>query len=339
MLDSVKEGKVNVVIDGQFGSTGKGLLSSYVSVNNHIDICVTNGSPNAGHTFYWGGKKCIVKHLPVSGVMHKRSVIYLCAGAIINPKIFLTELQKYNVPEDRVFVHPRAAVITREDIAREHVGACVSLSSTQNGVGSALARKIMREAVLAEKHPVLTRFVREFDLEFLLEQGCTLLIEVPQGVDLSINSGLAYPYCTSREITVSQALSDIGVHPSYLGTVYMTIRTFPIRVGNLKNDSGKEVGESGPFYPDSKELTWEDIGVKPEYTTNTKRIRRVATFSKAQYKKALRLLRPDYILLNFANYLNQTSLKQMLEELPEVTHVGFGPTVDDVKTVKEVTAI
>ena len=88
----LQSGKLNIIIDGQFGSTGKGVLSSYVAANNHIDLAITNGSPNAGHTFYYNNKKYIVKHLPVSAVINKRSTIYLCAGSIINPDILLKEI-------------------------------------------------------------------------------------------------------------------------------------------------------------------------------------------------------------------------------------------------------
>jgi hypothetical protein len=41
---SLIPGKFNIIIDGQFGSTGKGLLSNYISVFNHIDIAVSNAS-------------------------------------------------------------------------------------------------------------------------------------------------------------------------------------------------------------------------------------------------------------------------------------------------------
>ena len=77
---SLSSGKFNILIDGQFGSTGKGLLANYIGMFNHIDIAVSNASSNAGHTFYnTDGKKIIVKHLPVSGIINKRSLIYLCA--------------------------------------------------------------------------------------------------------------------------------------------------------------------------------------------------------------------------------------------------------------------
>ena len=126
------------------------------------------------------------------------------------------------------------------------------------------------------------------------------------------------------------ALSDAGLHPSYLGNVMVCIRTYPIRVGNII-ENGKMVGYSGPFYDDSTEITWNDIGVEPEYTTNTKRMRRVCTFSMKQYQKMKRLLRPTHIFLNFVNYLSDIELDNMLDLLPEVTHLGFGCRIKDIQ--------
>jgi len=325
--------KLNILLGGQFGSEGKGLVGSYLGASNHIDIAVTNAAPNAGHTIYWQGRKLITKHLPVAGVMQPRSTIYLCAGAIINPDILFEEMALCDVDPDRVCISPNAAVITPQDVADESVGAAVKISSTQNGVGKALQRKINRSALLAKDCAKLVPMVRDIGLPFLLAQGCTALMEVPQGLGLGINSGF-YPHCTSRDISVSQALNDAGLHPKWLGKVIVCTRTYPIRVGNLQDSAGTDVGYSGPFYSDSVETSWEALGLEKEYTTRTNRVRRVAAFSMQQYKDMLQALCPDYLVLNFANYLSLSALKSLLLTLPEVTHLGFGPSPEDVVPVQ-----
>lgn len=326
----ITPGRLSIIIDGQFGSTGKGLIASYVG-QNPVDITITNSSPNAGHTFYTD-KKNVTKHLPVTGLLNKKSIIYLCAGTIIDPHILLGELKRFNVRKERVYIHPRCAVIEKEDLAYEKNGPVKKIASTRSGVGSALARKINRSARLAKDNPLLKGMVRKLNVSSLLQMGKTAVMEVPQGFDLSINSGLSYPHCTSREVTVTSALSDVQVHPDYLGSVLVCIRTYPIRVGHIV-ENGKIVGDSGPFYSDSVETSWKEIGVDPEYTTNTKRIRRVATFSLTQYKRMLEAFKPTHVFLNFANYLSKTALKELLNKLPEVTHVCYGPRVKDVVPV------
>lgn len=320
---------MDVIIDGQFGSTGKGLLAGYIANTNHYDIFVSSLSPNAGHTYRErGGYRVMVKQLPVGGVLNKRSQIYLTAGSIISPAALLQEMEAYDVDPDRVRIHPAAAVVEDTDIAfeRDPASAVAAISTTASGTGSALARKILREAVLAGGHPLLAPMCTPFDLAGYLDEGCTALMETAQGVSLGINAGF-YPHCTSRDISPSQALSDARLHPRYLGRVYLSLRTYPIRVG----------GPSGPFYDDSTETSWEALRQVPERTTVTNRIRRVATFSATQFRDALKLCRPDVVFLNFYNYT--TTLREMrsftdlLQGLDIL--VGTGACVEDIYDLKD----
>ena len=324
MIELAK-GRVNILLDGQFGSTGKGLFAEYISKHNRIDIAITNAGPNAGHTFCYNDVKAVTKLLPVTGILNPNSIIYISRGALINIPLLFSELEFFNVDLDRVYIHPQTTVITNADVVMEKMthSSFASISSTQNGVGNALSRKIVRASKVAKDYPELKRFIMDYDLESSLEDGDTAFMEVPQGFSLSLNSNF-YPYCTSRDINVSSALNDCDVHPVYLGKVTTCIRTFPIRVGNLPE------GYSGDFYYGSTETTWEALGLPVEYATNTHRIRRVATFSHRQYKDMLRKLRPDFIFLNFCNYLDRGSLDNLLALLPEVTHLGFGSKTSNI---------
>src|SRR6056297_1491414 len=112
-----KKSKFNIIIDGQFGSTGKGLLSGYLSSTEDFDIFASNLSPNAGHTFVdCYDKKIVTKQLPIGGILNKRSTIYLTSGSIINPDILLDEVKKFNVDMDRICIHPRAAIVEKDNI-------------------------------------------------------------------------------------------------------------------------------------------------------------------------------------------------------------------------------
>lgn len=223
----VVPGMLSIIIDGQFGACGKGLGASYVGASEFVEIAVTNAAPNAGHSFHDAyGRKRIAHHLPVTGLADDRSLKYLSAGSIIDPEMFLAEIRALDVDPATVFVHPRAAVITPEDVALEKNGAsgAARIGSTQKGVGAALARKVRREARLAADHPALAPYVRAIDLSDLLGQGLSAVMEVPQGFGLSLNSGYAYPHCTGREITVSAALADAQLHPAWLGRTLMVVR-------------------------------------------------------------------------------------------------------------------
>ncbi len=356
----LRAGRLNITLDGQFGSTGKGLLNAYIALTaaQKPDICISNAAPNAGHTYVdpASGDKRTTFHLPVSGVLCPDSLIYLCAASIIDPDLLAREIADFAIDPARIIIHPRAAILLPEHAAREMDGASgtTTLASTRKGVGAALADKIARHAgprTAAQYYSGHSHgfSIRTLDLDHDLLRGMTALMEVPQGFGLSINHGLSYPHCTSRDLTVAAALNDAGVHPAHLGHVTVSLRTFPIRVGNITDDRGLEIGHSGPFYHDSVELGWDDLGVMPERTTVTKRIRRIATFSQHQYADMLRQLRPDTVLLNFCNYLRSVQETQDLLDAMRITEkhcgvspahlYGLGPACGDIHAVSDAQAL
>ena len=332
-------GKVSVIIDGQFGSTGKGLAASRIAFDNHYDIAIASLSPNAGHTFYDSDmNKYVTKSLPVTGILSKRCQIYLSSDAVIDPDILFDEIKKFDIDPARIAIHPRAAIITKDSKLEEQKSNGVKIiASTQSGTGAARASKIMRNGVLAENYEPLKEFVCKLDMQYYLQQGCSAVVETGQGVDLGLNHGLAYPYCTSRDPHPSYILGELSLHPKYFGKSLVVFRTFPIRVGNII-ENGKEVGYSGPFWDDSKEIDFSDIGVPDEYTTVTKRKRRIATFSMKQYVNTLNIIEPDYILLNFINYYYSDFKKfkiQFTKGIRKPTHMAYGPYPWDVVDYNE----
>jgi adenylosuccinate synthase len=330
-----QHGKAAVIIDGQFGSTGKGLIAGYLADKNDCQIATTNASANAGHTTIIGKRKIVTFHMPTFAVINDRCRAYLNAGAIINPDLLLQEIEEFNM-HDRLVIHPRAAVILPEHVEAEYAAdsAQTKLASTRKGVGTALAAKVLRKTTLAGDIPSLRPWIGKIDVGHELDFGKRVVVEIPQGFSLGINSGLAYPHCTSRDVTVMQGMADALIHPSYLGEVMMSLRTFPIRVGNVVED-GKQIGWSGPCYHDQEEVTFEDLGVAPELTTVTKRVRRIFTWSNDQYCEAYDVNKPGLVFLNFVNYLKSAEeLRMLINRMEQVgrgpTHFGTGPDVKDV---------
>lgn len=329
----LKKGRVNILIDGQFGSTGKGLFAGFIANRDRgqITLAASNAGPNAGHTYIDHTRKIVAYHLPIAGII-TGAPMHLCAGAVIDPVKLRQEMEEYHIPEKQVSIHRRAAVVMPEDEEYEKSdgSAQTRLASTRKGVGRALARKVMREGALASECPLLQPFIGIFEME-----DQTVFMEVPQGMDLSLNYGLAYPHCTSREVSVSQALSDMGLHPIHLGHVFMTLRTLPIRVGNIGDYS------SGPCWPDQEELSWESVGVEPELTTVTKRPRRIFSWSKMQMRAAMQRARPNYVFLNFAQYVPRFNLENMINQITRAAedfeidlkkiYTGWGPKDSDVR--------
>lgn len=346
-----EKGKAAVIIGGQFGSEGKGLAAAWLSLESadqRIDIATTNAGAQAGHTTkFHDGTGFVCFHLPTTGVMRRGTGVlsYVNAGSIIDPDALDAEMKACNMDVSEVFIHPRAAIITdRNRLAeRDPKSSTAKTASTQKGVGHAIADKIMRRAELAGDCKALHNYqVHAIDLNDQLMQGRSIIVEVPQGTDLSINNGGFYPYTTSRDCWVASGLNDAGIHPSFLGQVAMVVRTFPIRVGNLFNEMQEQIGTSGPFYADSTELDWEKDfpGIEPERTTVTKRVRRIASWSDQQYAHGLRLNRPTIVFVNFLNYLqdgnaflaHMNAMQEVEDELgikPKRVF-SFGPCPEDV---------
>jgi adenylosuccinate synthase len=326
----VQSGGASVIVGGQFGSEAKGLAAAIVARqalglqrNDFPVICTTNAGAQAGHTtILEDGTKFVCYHLPTIGVMNPQTSIYLNAGSIIDYALLDREIKSVahatgegsDALRGRIFVHPNAAVISDGHRQAEagtdaRGGPTTYLGSTMKGVGAALAAKIMRQPCTVAKQALpsgLVRAVKELDLNLQMLQGAAVTIEIPQGTGLSINASSYYPYCTSRDCWVGAGLTDAGIHPNYLREVLMVQRTFPIRVGHIYDQTGQRIGDSGPFAFDSEELNWEKDfpGVVPERTTVTQRVRRIATWSSAQYAHAFALNLPTIVLTTFINYLN-----------------------------------
>ncbi len=303
---------VNVLIDGQFGSTGKGKLSAYLAGRSDVVWNTADFAPNAGHTVVIDGKKFITKTIP-SGFVNRDARLFLTSASTINVDTLLKEVEMladYNVAH-RLSIHPTAGVVTPEDIAEEQQ-TMQGIASTMTGGGAALRRKIARKALVAKDIPALAQWVNDRTQDILISarRGATVLAESAQGFDLSLNHGLQYPYTTSRDVTTSNVLANLGAPPQLMARCWASMRTFPIRVGHLVVD-GQKQGDSGPYYPDQKELTWDEVAavtgspdVKPELTTVTKRVRRVFTWSGMQWAKFLQVCQPTDVFLNFTNYLD-----------------------------------
>ena len=362
-----KKGKASFLLGGQWGSEGKGAAAAFTAVHlaerrEMFDVVTTNAGAQAGHTSTHEGKTKVVFHLPTvalyppmdaHGIERVQPLTYLNAGSIIDPIGLLKELDENPGVACNFAIHPNAAVITEEcrEAEMRDDSAQTKIASTRKGVGEALSRKILRSGMVAKDHPVLSRWVRRVDLNDHMLRGDSVLVEVPQGHSLSID-GLFYPHTTSRNCTVAAAMSDAGIHPQFYHQSMMVIRTFPIRVGAITIDDGtgldpnERIYSSGGHYPDQREITWDELGVKAEITTVTKRVRRVFTFSEIQVAEALAQTRPAVIYITFMDYLpNRELARTVVDRVRKlcakngsmsIRHDGpeiltqWGPTTEDV---------
>jgi len=328
----------DLILDCQFGSTGKGLFASHLAARKNPDTIAYAPSPNAGHTFYLRGKKYIHKMLPSGISSAGLKTIVLGPGSLLDLDRLFIELM--DIPFTvRICVHRNAAIVLDRHRAAEAKGGTAP-GSTRAGVGAAQANRILRQPgnnnLVGENqdHRVFDHVdvVDTPEMQQIYFNSKQLLIESCQGYSLSVLHGF-YPHCTSRDVTTASILADCGVPYGHRLTVYGTFRTYPIRVAN-RPESGEY---SGPAFIDGPETSFEAIGQPIELTTVTKLPRRIFEWSQMQAIEACAQNHVDVAFLNFAQYCTSfDELVHIWESLNETTLVGFlgfGPKSEDVLRV------
>jgi adenylosuccinate synthase len=314
----IQKGKANIIIGGQWGSEGKGKLAGWLYHKYpEISIAVSDFTPNTGHTYVdENGKAFVSKIIPIGMAFESVKTIIIGPHAVFSINRFHEELQMFRNAGGRntkVLIHPMASVLTAKNIADE-ARTLNAIASTMQGSAAAQIAKIMRNPKLchfAKDDTYLRSMITDThcNLQYQLRAGATVLIETGQGFDLGLNHGHEWPYVTGRDCMIGRWLDSAGVHPKQLGSITVALRTYPIRVGNT------EGGYSGPWHVDQNEMSWESLSsyigrdVK-EYTTVTKRVRRLFTWSDSQVRRMCLMIKPDYAFLNFVNYLRGDEVDQ-----------------------------
>lgn len=345
--------RIDVVLDLQYGSTGKGLLVGWLAARRKYDTIVTTWAPNAGHTLIDDtGRKFVHTQLALGIVSPLCKRILLGPGSVIDPVKLLEEINSCNdliqANGISIAIHPHAAVVRDEHRERESTNPG-SIGSTRKGVGAALADRISRglNANVAKNEALLEQYVvTPAQYQRFLQQSCAVLVEGAQGYSLSMYHGF-YPYTTSRDVSTWQILADAGISFSDARTaifeVYGTARTYPIRVAHRFNDEGVQTENSGPFYPDQHEISFESIGQPQELTTVTQLPRRLFTFSGRQIQEAIHYNGARKVFLNFVNYVrSQSELFDIVDAVERggyarVAVIGVGPSTRDVIEIDNIT--
>lgn len=306
---------VTIVVGGQYGSEGKGKVVALRASQVAAPWLVRCGGPNSGHTVTIAGKDVILRQVPCCSEPD-RATFCISAGCVIDESILLHELDLLGITRSRIIVDPRAVLVTESDreAERRELG---EIGSTCSGTGSAQIRRMSRrpDVRLSGDSAAIKARCRVETVAPLLHEvidgGGHVIVEGTQGFALSLLHGAVYPFVTSRDTTAAGFAMEVGLSPRLIDDIVMVVRTFPIRVG----------GTSGPF---SQETTWEEVGVLsgaptalPEYTSVTRRLRRVAHFDLNAVKLACNYNRPTSLAvmgLDRIDYANRA-----ITEIGELT--------------------
>lgn len=298
----MEEQRVTVVVGGQAGSEGKGAICGRLHQDRKYDMAVRVGGPNAGHSVVHPetGVKFALRQIPVAAVVDPKCMLAIAPGSEVDPWVLADEIHHLEANGIRVqwrlWVDPSATFLVPEYANQE---ANLQHGTTGKGIGAARAHRAMRQAqLIGEYQPTRDHYEWQLGdvgdmLREAIAEGGSVMVEGTQGYELGTHAG-AYPYCTSGDCKATDMIAAAGL-PPVQADVWNVLRTYPIRIA----------GNSGPL---PNETTWEAIGVDPEFTTVTKKMRRVAEWNWDWAMRSIRAnqdpLHPERcrIALTFADY-------------------------------------
>ena len=87
--------KAIIVVDAQFGSTGKGLIAGYLAERDQPDVVMTAWSANAGHTYINAEGRKFVHCMLANGIVSPALTHVLVGpGSQMDWDLFLTEVRQ-----------------------------------------------------------------------------------------------------------------------------------------------------------------------------------------------------------------------------------------------------
>lgn len=318
-------GHIDVVVGGQYGSEGKGAVAAALVKSRQYDALIRVAGPNAGHTVIdKGGVPRALRQIPAAGLLDTVPNLYIAPGSEVDIEVLRADLALYEaagVPTlGRLYVSPEATVISRYHHTLEASPNFGNEGSTRKGIGAARSERILRKVQrVADVDPA------PFDELGVIIGSPSLadraMVEGTQGYWLGSHAGL-YPYCTSSDCRAIDFLAMAGC--TFQSAQAMVVfRSYPIRIA----------GNSGPL---EHETTWEEIGVPPEFTTVTKKMRRVGWWESSRLFDAIHQNRigdrwPN-VAMTFMDYLSPDPVEQVKHALAllgpyadRLAYIGNGP--------------
>ncbi len=266
---------LTIVVGGFFGDEGKGKVVGFLGLRDKPSIAVRCGAINAGHTVVYKNKTWKLRIVP-SAFINPTTKLMVAPGALIRLDVLFNEIETTGT-KGRLYIDYNTGIITSEHTEFERRDALLKgkIGSTLQGVGAAMADRVLRRLKLARDYTQLKDMLIDVPLEVneAIDKGEYVLIEGTQGFYLSLYHG-TYPYVTSRDTTACAFASEVGIGPKKIDDVIIVFKAYMTRVGGGPLPNELSLNEA-------KRRGWI------ERATVTGRIRRVAPFNVNLAKRAI----------------------------------------------------
>ena len=324
--------RIHCVVGGQFGSEAKGHVTAQIIARlldeGERPINVRVGGPNAGHSAanYRNGTVVALRTIPIGAVVDEQVTLVIGQGSEIDPEVLYHEIDVLGAlgieVQHRLIIDQYATMLFGEHRETEQAEQLTERTgSTGKGIGACRADRIMRGATIARDYQFDARYkITVADTASMLNQTQQpIVIEGTQGYGLGLHTRF-YPYTTSGDCRAIDICAQAGIMPTRQRPIHawVVVRTYPIRVA----------GNSGPL---SNEVDWDQLNqrnssIAPEYTTVTKKMRRVGEWDADLVREAIAANggTGDHlsVCLMFADYLD-----------PALAGVQYWAQVDPVSMV------
>jgi len=325
-----------VLTGGFFGDEGKGKIISYLSLKDKPSIVVRGGvGPNAFHEVNVGDRKYKVRMIP-SGFVNKSSKLMIGPGVLINPDIFLKEVEDLKI-SDRVFLDKNCGIIEESHIQEDRKGYLKDeIITSGTGTGPANVSRALRTLKLARDLDSLKKYLEDipFAINSALDRKENVLVEGTQGTHLSLWHG-TYPFVTTKDVTSSAICADVGLGPKKVDEVILVFKSFVTR------SYGKGILENELDPEEIRKRKWVELGPL------TGRLRRAAEFNFELAKRSIMLNGPTQLAITildiiFPDSAHKTDFDSLSDKARSfitkvekelkvpVTLIGTGADVNDI---------
>jgi len=286
----------DVIVDLQFGDTGKGKIAHALAKTDEYDMVLRyNGGSNAGHTVYHNGKKIVTHQVPVGILYGKVSVIG--PGCVVHLEKLQQEIKDITKlgfkTKDLLFIDKRAHVVTEEHLREDF--SDTKIGTTKQGIGPAYRDKYARIGTRIGDLTIHEQHFNVIDIYELLHERYhkyRVLCEGAQGFHLDIDWG-EYPYVTSSHCSVGSACLN-GIPPHKVRKVIGVAKAYETYVGNRTD------------YTNVNDPTFQEIQkVGNEFGATTGRPRKVNWMNLDRVIQAMKINGVSNIFINKADVLQE----------------------------------
>lgn len=229
---------VIAVVGAQYGGEGKGKIVSYLDSYLKAEYIAKASGPNSCHRVVENDFDYNFRMLPSHVRIGKPNFVF-GAGALIDLSVLSNEINLF-LKNNKLYIDRQAGVISKENINQQKIDPLYKIiGTTYSGTGTACAERCRRRLKIANEFEELKKYIA--DSSEILHQAMmkkkNIILEGSQAFGLSNYHG-TYPFCTSRDTTVSALCSQLGVPFNLIDKVVLVVSCLPTRnhAGPLENE-------------------------------------------------------------------------------------------------------